>query len=298
VSRFWNKIKKGLLMTHDEMWDRLATAVRSRDGGPILESLEEALIGADIGVELTQTLLEGLEENHGEWEIMRTRLQDRITAILTGAPFPDPGSVAPRITLLVGVNGSGKTTTAAKLASREMIQGYKPLLVAADTFRAGAIDQLKIWGERLNVPVIAHQPGGDPAAVVYDALNASASREANSIIIDTAGRLHTKAPLMAELSKIYRIIERYDPDAPHLSLLVLDATSGQNGLVQAKEFLNAVHVNGVILTKLDGTAKGGVVVRIVNELGLPVLFVGVGEGTDDLIPFDPEDFSRALFAEE
>lgn len=285
-------------MTHEEMWHRLSTVVQSTPREEIMQILEEVMIGADVGVDLTERLLEGLHPKRHSWEEIRSELAVRIRAMLEEADHRETRRGDPHIVLLTGVNGSGKTTTAAKLAKRELSMGGHPLLVAADTFRPGAIDQLKIWGERLNVPVVAHQPGGDPAAVVYDAMSSARSREASAVIVDTAGRLHTKRPLMEELAKIIRVIQKSDTAAPQECLLVLDATTGQNGLVQAREFLDAIDVNGVVLTKLDGTAKGGIVLQIVHELHLPVDYVGVGEGMDDLVPFIPEDFTHALLSPE
>lgn len=281
-------------MTHDEMWDRLSSVVTSGGSGEILDILEEVLIGADVGVELTGQLLDDLQKKAGTWEEIQASVGEKINRLFDGFPPINREGLNPWVVLLVGVNGTGKTTTAAKLASRELEQGLKPMLVAADTFRAGAIDQLRTWAERLKVPIMAHGEGTDPAAVVYDAIQSAKSRNMDSLFIDTAGRLHTKRPLMAELEKIARIISREIESAPHETWLVMDATTGQNGLSQAREFLRAVPVTGIVLTKLDGTARGGIVAHIAHEMKLPIRFVGVGETTGDLIPFDPEDFTRAI----
>ena len=226
----------------------------------------------------------------------RALLEAEMVNLLTLPPTETTaGSPTPRVTLVVGVNGGGKTTSIAKLAYGAKSEGKKVILVAADTFRAAAIDQLKKWGERVGVDVVAHQPGADPGAVVFDALSAAKSRGADEVIIDTAGRLHTKFNLMEELKKIKRVAAKFDATAPHEVILVLDATTGQNGLTQAKYFTEAVSVTGIFLAKLDGTAKGGIVIAIASELGLPVKFVATGEGIDDIAAFDPAEFAAALF---
>ena len=262
--------------------------------------MEEALIGADVGLDLSERLIErtrerikneGLEKSQDLKEILRAEM---ITLIGDVDDSSRDGSSAKRIILVVGVNGSGKTTSIAKLAYRERQKGRQVLLVAGDTFRAAAIDQLQFWGKRVGVDVIAHQPGADPGAVVFDGVQAAQARGVDTLIIDTAGRLQTKTNLMEELSKVRRVIERVMPDASVLSLLVLDATTGQNGLSQAKEFLNTVNVDAVILSKVDGTAKGGVVLAIQSELGIPVAYIGTGESMEDLAEFDPTAFVEAL----
>ena len=207
---------------------------------------------------------------------------------------PAPPSASPLVILFVGVNGSGKTTSIAKLAHSYREQGERVVLAAADTFRAAAIDQLRVWGERAGAEVIAHQPGADPGAVVFDAIEAARRRQAGVVLIDTAGRLHTKYNLMEELKKIKRVASRHDPTAPHQVLLVLDATTGQNGLIQARHFTQAVEVSGIFLAKLDGTAKGGIVLAIAQELRIPILYIGTGEKLEDLAPFDPRAFAEAL----
>ena len=218
--------------------------------------------------------------------------------MLAGGPRPVPPPDVPlEVIFLVGVNGAGKTTTTAKLAARDVALGRPVLLTAADTFRAGAIEQLEIWAKRLGVPVVRHREGADPSAVLFDAISAAKARGVRKLFVDTAGRLHTKKNLMEELSKMRRIAGREIPGAPHQVLLVLDATTGMNGLAQARRFVEAAGATGVVLTKLDGSARGGIVLAIYRELGLPVLFVGVGEGVDDLVPFDPAQYARALFGD-
>jgi fused signal recognition particle receptor len=226
---------------------------------------------------------------------LKAALVEEIEGLIAGAPRPAPAPPVPlEVIFLVGVNGSGKTTTTAKLAAREVAAGRSILLAAADTFRAGAIEQLEIWAGRLGVPVVRHQEGADPSAVLFDALAAAKARGAQKLLVDTAGRLHTKKNLMEELAKLRRIAAREVPGAPHQVLLVLDATTGMNGLSQARRFVEAAGATGVVLTKLDGSARGGIVLAIYRELALPVLFVGVGEALDDLVPFDPADYARAL----
>ena len=264
------------------------------------ETLEETLILGDVGVETTLKLVEQLRA-----EIKRHKITERsaakellvreIAGLLTGEEEQPPGG-KPRVILLIGVNGSGKTTSAAKLAHRYRREGKRVLLVAGDTFRAAAIEQLKIWAERAEVEIISQQPGSDPSAVFFDALNAARARKIDVVIGDTAGRLHTRVNLMEELKKINRVIGRVQPGAPHRVLLVIDATTGHNGIAQAAHFNEAVPVNGLILTKLDGTARGGIVVAIQDLLKVPVRYVGMGEQLEDLLPFDPHDFARALLA--
>ena len=302
---FFAKIKRGLFMTHTEILEKLGTAVKKGLGfdESVLESLEEALIEADVGAETAAALTDAVRSRadlseRKDLEGLRRLLVEEIEKILAAAPRPPEISAAPpEVVFLVGVNGSGKTTTTAKLARRAVAEGKSVLLAAADTFRAGAIEQLEIWGERLNLPVVRHREGADPSAVLFDALSAAKARRVDRLLVDTAGRLHTKKNLMDELEKMRRIAAREVPGAPHRVLLVLDATTGGNGLAQARRFVEAAGANGVVLTKLDGSAKGGIVLAILRELGLPVLYVGVGEGLDDLVPFDPSDYARALFEE-
>jgi fused signal recognition particle receptor len=230
---------------------------------------------------------------------LRAILLDEIEKLLTSAPRPaGPAEVPLRVVFLVGVNGTGKTTTAAKLAAREKAAGRGVLLAAADTFRAGAIEQLQTWADRLEVPIVRHREGADPSAVLFDALTAARARGVRTLLVDTAGRLHTKKNLMDELSKMRRIAGREVAGAPHETLLVLDATTGVNGLVQARRFVEAAGATGVVLTKLDGSARGGIVLAIYRELKLPVLYVGVGEAVDDLVPFDPAEYAKALLGDD
>lgn len=275
----------------------------------VLKQLETALLAADIGVRTTKEVLEAVREkvdrntlsDSGE---LKAELKRQILARMAVAPTPVNGATSttepqsdprPRVIFMVGVNGVGKTTTMGKLANRLRQEGHSVLLCAADTFRAAAIEQLEVWAKRANVEIVKQKSGSDPAAVVYDAVSAAATRGIDAVIVDTAGRLHTKSNLMAELEKMKRTAAKVVPGAPHEILLVMDATTGQNGLVQAREFTSAVGVTGIVLTKLDGTAKGGIVVAITRELNLPVRFVGVGEQMDDLVPFDAEAFVNSLF---
>lgn len=272
------------------------------------DELEEVLIGADAGLETTTVIIDAVKrrvKDEGVKQSARVRdlLRDELIDVLlepADAPLAWLDEDAPEMTiiLVVGVNGAGKTTSIAKLSHAFKRDGATVVLGAADTFRAAATDQLKVWGERIGVRVIAHQPGADPGAVVFDTLSAAESAKADFVIVDTAGRLHTKANLMEELKKMDRIIQRNHPDGPHETFLVLDATTGQNGLMQAKTFAEAVGVTGIILAKLDGTAKGGIAFAIAHELGIPVRFIGTGEKMDDLAPFDAEDFVDSLLAQE
>lgn len=261
-----------------------------------LEELEEILITADLGVSATEKLMAELREKVRAEKIrsaeeLKEALKDEIIKV-----FPEKklDMVSPAIILVVGVNGVGKTTTIGKLAYRFKSEGKKVILAAADTFRAAAAEQLSVWGNRVGVDAIKHQEGADPAAVLYDAIQAGKARRADIIICDTAGRLHTKKNLMEELKKLYRVSEKEYPDAQIASLLVLDATTGQNGIAQARIFKEAVNISGIILTKMDGTAKGGVAVAVASELNLPVFFIGVGEKLEDLQEFDPKAFVEAI----
>ena len=268
----------------------------------VWEELEELLIQADVGVATTVDLVQGVREQSGN-QALRTpqqveeALRQRLGIILGPPARPEYPQEGLWVILVVGVNGSGKTTSIAKLAKYHQRQGRKVLLAAADTFRAAAADQLKVWATRLGTDLVAHQPGSDPGAVVYDAMEASRARGANTLIVDTAGRLHTQYNLMQELRKIHRVIKKHEAEAPQETLLVLDATTGQNALSQAKYFKDAVDVNGVFLAKLDGTAKGGIVFAIASELGIPIRYVGIGEELDDVAEFDPERFVAGLFQE-
>jgi fused signal recognition particle receptor len=307
-SGFLAKVRRGLFMTHTEILEKLGTAVKKGLGfdDAVFESLEEALLTADVGAETAEALVTGVRARTAQAEradltTLRQMLVEEIEKLLVQAPKPFSFAKASEdkleVVFLVGVNGSGKTTTAAKLAARRVADGQKVLLAAADTFRAAAIEQLEIWGKRLGLDVIRHGEGADPSAVLFDALSAAKARKTQVLFVDTAGRLHTKKNLMEELGKMRRIAAREVPGAPHQTLLVLDATTGGNGLAQARKFVDAVGVTGVVLTKLDGSARGGVVLAIYRELKLPVLFVGVGEAADDLVPFDPADYARALLGE-
>ncbi|MEM9592681.1 MAG: signal recognition particle-docking protein FtsY [Acidobacteriota bacterium] len=300
---FWGKLKKGLFMTHTEILERVDAAM---DGRAVLDQetldyLEESLIASDLGVETAMELVDKVKEaiKPGETrDIVKIReiLSDQAAVLLLDAPQPPvktgPG---PRVTLVVGVNGVGKTTSIAKLTRFYQQRGESVLLAAGDTFRAAAIEQIALWGERLGVDVVRQKAGGDPAAVVFDALKAGKARGVDHIIVDTAGRLHTKEYLMRELSKIHRVIGREAADWPVYTLLVLDATTGHNAITQAREFTKVAEVDAVFLTKLDGTAKGGMAVAVSRDLRLPILFLGVGEQAEDIIEFRPREFARALF---
>jgi fused signal recognition particle receptor len=272
---------------------------RASIGKEVWEELEELLISADVGVATTAKLIDAVKERAAEEKLdgshVRTLLKEEMVKILS-VPAAAPAAPVnpPEVMLVVGVNGSGKTTSIAKLAYAYKKDGRNVLLAAADTFRAAAIDQLKKQGERVGVDVIAHQPGADPGAVVYDALQAAKSRGTDILIIDTAGRLHTKFNLMEELKKVKRVAAKLNASAPHQVVLVLDATTGQNGLMQARYFTEAVGITGIFIAKLDGTAKGGIVLAICDELKLPIQLVGVGEGMEDMVAFNAADFVEAL----
>jgi fused signal recognition particle receptor len=270
-----------------------------------LENMERVLIEADFGVAATVELTQALEDEVRRGKLkteadLKRSLQERLAQMLEGSE--DPGAIAraesgPTVVLLVGVNGTGKTTTAAKLAWRLQREGRKVLLAAADTYRAGAIAQLQVWANRLGLPCVAGSPGGDPASVAFDAIDAASSRGLDTVIVDTAGRLHTQEGLMEELRKITRVVGRRLPGAPHETLLVLDGTVGQNAIQQGKLFSEAVAPTGIVVTKLDGSARGGAVAALRRELGLPIRFIGLGESLEDLEPFDPERFAENLLAE-
>lgn len=306
---FIASVRRGLFMTHTEILEKLGTAVKKGLGfdESVFDALEEALIAADVGTQTAQVLVGALKARTGEIlrpdvETLRRMLAEEIEKLLSQAPkapsFAKASEGKLEVVFLVGVNGSGKTTTTAKLAARRVKGGQKVLLAAADTFRAAAIEQLEIWGERLGLDVIRHAEGADPSAVLFDALSAAKARQVQVLFVDTAGRLHTKRNLMEELAKMRRVAAREVPGAPHQTLLVLDATTGGNGLAQARKFVDAAGVTGVVLTKLDGSARGGIVLAIYRELKLPVLYVGVGETLDDLVPFDPRDYAKALLGDE
>ena len=267
------------------------------------EELEELLIQADLGPELSLELVDGLQEAVQDAgvknpEAARALLSERLTAELGSGERAFAAGDPPQVVLVVGVNGAGKTTSIAKLATLLQSHGYSVLLAAADTYRAGAIDQLRIWGDRVEAPVVAHQPGSDPGAVVYDALDAAKARGVDYVIADTAGRQHTNLNLMNELAKVRRVAERQVPGAPHEVLLVLDALTGQNGLRQAQAFRDAVDVTGVIVSKLDSSAKGGVAFAVTRALGVPIKFIGTGEQPEDFAVFDPQEFAAAVLASD
>ncbi|HEY9077047.1 MAG TPA: signal recognition particle-docking protein FtsY [Anaerolineaceae bacterium] len=302
MANLFDKWKEGLSRTRKIAFGKIATIFGATQ---ITEStwdeLEALLVQADLGLETSDEILKSLRKQVAAEGLTRaSELQDCIRAELLKRLDPVPeinlDAFKPAIVLLVGVNGSGKTTSAAKLASKYSNQGKKVLLAAADTFRAAAVDQLQVWGDRLNIPVIAGAANGDPGAVAYDAIQAAIARRMDLVFIDTAGRLHTRTNLMEELKKVYRVVGKTLPGAPHAVWLVLDATTGQNALQQARAFQNAVKVNGVILAKLDSSAKGGMAFAIQKELGLPILFAGLGEKPEDLQIFDREAFVDGILA--
>lgn len=300
---FLDQLKQGLSKTRESLTAKIETTILGYadiDDG-LLDELEEILIMADVGVATTETLMKAVRQEIKKKEIrepgdLKPFLEKEITALLLkGGAGIRMAANGPTVLLIVGVNGAGKTTTIGKLSAFYHHYGKKVMLAAADTFRAAASDQLAIWGERTAAEVIRHEEGSDPAAVVFDAVKAAKARQIDILLVDTAGRLQTKTNLMAELEKINRVIAREIPGAPHETLLVLDATTGQNAVSQAKLFTQAAPVTGVVLTKLDGTAKGGVVIGIKAELGIPIKWIGVGEAVEDLRPFAAEDFAKALF---
>jgi fused signal recognition particle receptor len=298
---FWKKLKRGLFMTHTEIIEKVSDAMSNRVtlDDRTLEYLEEVLIGADLGVDTSLELVQRVKKNALKEQTtsaakLRKLLSDEVADVLNEMPRPRIFGRGPMLTLVVGVNGVGKTTSIAKLARRHQQKGERVMLAAGDTFRAAAIEQLALWGERLGVEVIRQGQGADPGAVVYDAIHAAKARKIDQLIVDTAGRLHTKDHLMAELSKVRRVIDREAADWQKRTILVLDATTGQNALSQARTFSQVIPVDGVLLAKLDGTAKGGMVVAIARELKLPVLYLGVGEKAEDLVDFRPREFASAL----
>ncbi len=301
---FFDKIKTGLAKTRNSFVGSVNSIINSftKIDEEFIEELEEILIMSDIGVhtsgEICEALREKIKENRiTEPEEIKTLLKDILTDMLQG-DYNLHLDTKPSVIMVIGVNGVGKTTTIGKLAASLKAQGKSVMLAAADTFRAAAIDQLQLWADRAGVSMVKNVEGTDPASVIFDAISSAKAKKADVIICDTAGRLHNKKNLMDELAKMNRIIKRELPDSSVEALLVLDATTGQNGVNQAKEFSNVTDISGIVLTKLDGTAKGGVVVSIKNELDIPVKFIGVGEQIDDLQPFDVNDFVNALFIEE
>jgi len=300
---FFKKIKDGLSKTHDKLTTEIKRIVTRSPKltAESLEELEAALLGADLGLAMTQQILDAAQkayESQGKAGLDFLEVAAREVEQSLSANDPNLRKEPSGITVIsiVGVNGTGKTTTSAKLAHFIHSRGQTAVLAACDTFRAAAIEQLKLWGERLKVPVVAGAYGADPAAVAHDAILAAQSRDADYLFIDTAGRLHTKHNLMQELQKVHRVMDKKLPGAPHETLLVLDATTGMNALNQAREFHKAVKLSGLVVTKLDGTSKGGMVVAIQKELGIPIKFIGVGEQPDDLQPFDAKQFAEALFS--
>ena len=302
---FIERMKEAVSRTRENLAERIeeVVSIGKEIDRPTLDDLEATLIGADLGTTTTHEVLEKLRDKADRKQIkdvneLKRLLKEELMAILTSTGSQTVTKVdgTPEVILVVGVNGTGKTTTIGKLAQVFRAQGKTVLLCAADTFRAAAIEQLEIWGQRTGTEVIKTKAGGDPSAVLFDALQSATARKTDYVIVDTAGRLHTKQNLMLELEKMKRTAERIVPGAPHETLLVMDATTGQNGLQQARQFTQSAAVTGIVLTKLDGTAKGGVVVAISRELGLPVRFVGVGEKAGDLLPFDPKEFVDSLFA--
>jgi fused signal recognition particle receptor len=301
---FFKQLKRGLFMTHTEFLEKVGETFRRT--GPIesthVDRIEEALIAADAGVDLATRLGDDLRNRVRRGELvtadqLRPAIRARLLDLLEDTARSHPRTVAtasPRVTLVVGVNGTGKTTTVAKIAKRLQENETTVLLAAADTFRAAAVEQLQIWADRVGVPLVHQHEGADPAAVVFDAISAARARGIDEVLIDTAGRLHTRANLMKELEKVRKVASREVAGAPHEVLLVLDATTGSNGIEQAQRFGATAGVDGVVLTKLDGTAKGGVVLAIADTLGVPVRWIGVGEGIADLLPFEPVDFLDSL----
>ncbi|MFN7995754.1 MAG: signal recognition particle-docking protein FtsY [Bryobacteraceae bacterium] len=297
------KLKSGVQKTRAGLVTRLEDMIQGAKqiDAELLDELEFTLISADIGVRTTEEILDRIRERVdrkmvGDPAELENLIREHLLEILQSSERPMPRvAEPPAVILVVGVNGSGKTTTIGKMASRFKAEQRSVLLCAADTFRAAAIEQLEIWGERTGTDVIRQKQGADPSAVLFDALQSARARKTDYVIVDTAGRLQTKANLMAELEKMRRTAARVIPDSPHEVLLVLDATTGQNGLEQARKFTETSGVTGIVLTKLDGTAKGGIVIAIARELNIPIRYVGVGEKVDDLLPFDPEKFIASLF---
>jgi fused signal recognition particle receptor len=298
------RIREGLARTTQQIVGRFEEIAARADapdnrstpvGGDTIEALEELLISADVGLPATERIVEAVRTRERRGESLRDLVKSELRAVFTDTASPAPDGQRPHVVLIVGVNGTGKTTTVGKLASLARSSGDQPLICAADTFRAAAVEQLEIWAARAGVDIVRAREGSDPAAVVFDAISSGKARDRSPILVDTAGRLHTRVNLMGELEKIRRVAAREVNGAPHEVLIVLDATVGQNGLTQAREFMGAAGVNGVVLTKLDGTARGGVAVAIAHDLKLPIRYVGVGEGIDDLVPFSADEYVDALF---
>ena len=304
---FFGRIREGLSRTTKQIVDRFDEIVRVADAPekrsrPVdvetVDALEELLISADIGVAATNRIIAAVQVQSRNGASLRDLVKQEILGVFAAVDLPIAVAARPQVTLIVGVNGTGKTTTVGKLANLLRNQGKRPLICAADTFRAAAVEQLEIWANRAEVDIVRARDGADPAAVVFDAITSGKAKGRDPILIDTAGRLHTRVNLMNELEKIKRIAAREVPGAPHEVLLVLDATVGQNGVSQAREFMDVAGVNGIVLTKLDGTAKGGVAVAIAHDLKLPISYVGIGEGIDDLVPFSATEYVDGLFEEK
>ncbi len=308
---WWGRLQQAAARTREQLTERMDDVLLGKKeiDPQVFSDLEAVLLASDLGLETTTEVLDRLRDRAQRKDLadvaaLRAALRDELASLLRSLSpqpqFPDgklaPTTAGPHVVFLVGVNGTGKTTTVAKLARRWQSDGRRVILCAADTFRAAASEQLEIWAERLGAELLRQKPGADPAAVVHDAVSAARSRAADLVLVDTAGRLHTKSNLMAELEKMKRVAGRLVEGAPHEILLVLDATTGQNGLAQARRFTESVGVTGIVLTKLDGTAKGGVALAIARELQLPIRYVGVGEQQEDLLPFDAELFVESLFA--
>ena len=304
---FFGRIREGLSRTTQQIVERFDDIVRRADAPerrsrPIdvetVDALEELLISADIGVAATDRIIAAVKGQSRNGTSLRDLVKQEIRAVFAAVDKPIAVEARPQVTLVVGVNGTGKTTTVGKLANLLRSEGRTPLICAADTFRAAAVEQLEIWARRAGVDMVRARDGADPAAVVFDAITSGKAKGRDPILIDTAGRLHTRVNLMNEFEKIRRIASREVPGAPQEVLLVLDATVGQNGVAQAREFMGVAGVNGIVLTKLDGTAKGGVAVAIAHDLKLPIRYVGVGEGIDDLVPFSADEYVDGLFEEK
>ena len=303
----FGRIRESLSRTKQQIVDRFEALVRQADAPEnrsraidveTIDALEELLISADVGVAATERIVASVRSRARGGASLRDLVKQEILSVFAAVAQPRGASSAPAVTLIVGVNGTGKTTTVGKLANLLKKEGRSPLICAADTFRAAAVEQLEIWATRAGVDFVRAREGADPAAVVFDAITSGKAKGRDPILIDTAGRLHTRANLMNELDKIRRVASREVPGAPHEVLLVLDATVGQNGVTQAREFTSAAGVNGIVLTKLDGTAKGGVAVAIAQDLKLPIRYVGVGEGIEDLVTFSAEEYVDGLFEEK
>ena len=306
----FDKLKLGLQKTSQQLKDRLdrldemvglggTPDARTREiDVETAENLEEILLMADVGVAASGEIVEAVRKRQRRGESLRELVKEEMLRVLESSTATPPPSTKPHVILVVGVNGVGKTTTIGKLANQLRQEGRTTLICAADTFRAAAVDQLQIWADRAGVDIVRAKEGSDPAAVVFDAMTAAKARQRDVVLVDTAGRLHTRTNLMNELDKIRRVASREVPGAPHEVLLVLDATVGQNGIAQAREFTNVAGVTGIVLTKLDGTAKGGVAVAIAHDLKLPIRYVGVGEAVDDPLPFSPREYVDAIFQEK